>query len=262
MKKLKPILPDEFVHKLQTQQNSNSVDYLDYFKKPIEDAINYAIGPYCWFIPDNRAMKIIAVSDNIRQLTPYTKDEWVGQDPSFLANNVHPDDSNYFLAAIAKSAKIHESRPMDLREKIRVNIYCRMLDSKSNYRWMLIQFVARFYNEAGRIESTLGQMTDLSAFNMIDKPMITVIDNSNKESQYFKVSIDNQKLLPISLPQITKREQEIIQLMIKGLNTPEISTVLNISYHTVENHKRNLRAKTGTKTSAELVHFIMANNLL
>jgi DNA-binding CsgD family transcriptional regulator len=50
--------------------------------------------------------------------------------------------------------------------------------------------------------------------------------------------------------------------MVKGLNTPQIAAALNISYNTVENHKRNIRAKTNTKTSAELIHFVMNNNML
>ena len=32
--------------------------------------------------------------------------------------------------------------------------------------------------------------------------------------------------------------------------------------HTVENHKRNLRHKTKTKTSAELIHYVWSNNLI
>ena len=69
------------------------------------------------------------------------------------------------------------------------------------------------------------------------------------------------KLVNVALPNITKREQDILQLMAKGYNTPQISKELNIAYNTVENHKRNLRAKTNTKTSAELMNFVCNNNL-
>ena len=105
-------------------------------------------------------------------------------------------------------------------------------------------------------------ITDLSNFSMIDKPIMTIIDINNKKHQFFKI-IDNKKALEaIKLPYITKREHEIVLQMIKGLNTPQISAALNISYNTVENHKRNLRTKTSTKTSAELIHFVMSNNIL
>lgn len=262
MEQIKPILPQEFIEKLQTKQNSNKIDFKAYFKPYIDQIITHTVGPFCWFIPDNRAMKIVSASDNIAQLTPFAKAKWIGQGPAFLASIVHPDDSYYFLAATSLSAELYENRPIETREKLRVNIYCRMLDATRNYRWTLIQFVARYYNEQGRIESTLAVMTDLSSFDMVKKPMMTVIDNNNKEHQYFKVIANNKKLEPLSIPHITKREQEIVNQMIKGLNTPQIAASLNISYHTVENHKRNLRKKTATKTSAELVYLMKSNCLI
>lgn len=48
---------------------------------------------------------------------------------------------------------------------------------------------------------------------------------------------------------------------ISQLNTPQIAEKLNVSYYTVENHKRNLRIKTKTKTSGELIKFAIDNNL-
>lgn len=262
MNEIQPILPEEFTDKLQTKNSPVQTDYVGFFKPCIEQIINFAIGPYYWYIPDTRVMKIIAASDNIRQLTPYSKEEWIGKDASFLAANIHPDDCNYVLGATAIAAGINESLPVEKRGCIRINIYGRMLDANSNYRWTLIQYPGVFFNSEGRVESTLSLMTDLSHFELVDKPMMTVIDNSNKEYQYFKVSVDTQQLTPLPLPNITKREQQILQLMVKGFNTPQIVEQLNISYHTVENHKRNLRAKTNTKTSAGLVHYIMSNNLL
>ncbi|RZL38669.1 MAG: LuxR family transcriptional regulator [Pedobacter sp.] len=262
MEEIKPILPKEFIDKLQTRNNQNTVNYKAYFEQYIAQTINYAIGPYCWFIPDNRLMKIAAVSDNIRQLTPFTKKEWVGQGPEFLAANTHPDDFYYLLSATALVAEIHEKVAPENRGQVRVNIYCRMLDAQKNYRWTLVQYIAQYFNEDGKIESTLCLMTDLSHFKMIQSSMMTVIDNNNKEHQYFKVIVKNKKLQPIALPHITKREQQLLQLITKGFNTPQMAKMLNLSYHTIENHKRNLRQKTGSKTAAELVHFVMDNNLL
>lgn len=262
MEHIKPILPEEFVNKLQTRNNFNAVNYSAYFEPHIAQIINYAVGPYCWFIPDNRLMKIIGASDNMRQLTPFTKEEWLGQGAEFFANNTHPDDCYYLLSATALGAEIHEKLPPENRSSVRVNIYCRMLDTNHNYRWTLVQYIAHYFNEEGRIESTLCLMTDLSHFKMIESPMMTVIDNHNKKHQYFKVIVSDKNILPIALPRITKREQEILQLMIRGLTSPEIANKLFISYHTVENHKRNLRQKTATKTSVELMHFVMNNNLL
>lgn len=259
---IKPILPEEFIHKVQTSSTNLNVDFKSYYQPYIDMAINYTIGPFFWFIPDNRQMKIIAASDNIRQLTPFIKEDWIGKGPEFFAENIHPEDSLFVLSATSIGAEFQESLAPEKRVNTRVNIYCRMLDSNKYYRWTLIQFLANYYNLEGRTESTLCLITDLSNFSMIEKPMMTIIDINNKKHQFFKLIDKNKALETINIPNITKREHEILRLMTRGLNTPQIATALNISYNTVENHKRNLRTKTSTKTSAELIHFVMNNNML
>ena len=65
--------------------------------------------------------------------------------------------------------------------------------------------------------------------------------------------------------QISKREQEILKLILDGKSNKEIEGKLFISYHTVKNHVYNLYQKLGVKTRHELVHFItksqVGNNL-
>jgi DNA-binding CsgD family transcriptional regulator len=145
---------------------------------------------------------------------------------------------------------------------VRLNIYCRMLDANREYRWVLIQFPERYLDKNGKICSTLILTTDLSHLTIKLKCTMTLIDASENEFKFFSASIDTQKMIPLPLASISKREHEILLLMTKGLNSPEISKKLFISYHTVENHKRNLRKKTNTKTSAELVHYVWSNNLI
>ena len=265
MKALQPITSDEFIATLITGHTDTKVDFEAYFKPIIEQAVSFAVGPFCWFIPDTTTMKIVAASSNINLLTPYTQQEWIGKDPSFLAANIHPDDCLYVLSAITKSAEITESQLPENKGSLRVNIYGRMADANGNYRWTLIQFPGRYFNENERIGSAVFMMTDISHLQTTDNvfsPMMTVIDYSNNTNLYYKFAADTTKMLQVDLPNITKREQEILCLMAKGFNTPQIVKELNVAYSTVENHKRSLRRKTNTKTSAELVHYVMLNNLL
>ncbi|MBN1271524.1 MAG: helix-turn-helix transcriptional regulator [Candidatus Aminicenantes bacterium] len=54
--------------------------------------------------------------------------------------------------------------------------------------------------------------------------------------------------------QLSKREREIMKLIIQGRNNKEIEELLFISYHTVKNHIYNLYQKLGIKHRGELVH--------
>ncbi len=52
---------------------------------------------------------------------------------------------------------------------------------------------------------------------------------------------------------LTSREQEVLELMTKGLIKKEIADTLALSYHTVDTHIRNIYAKLHVHTSASAV---------
>lgn len=60
---------------------------------------------------------------------------------------------------------------------------------------------------------------------------------------------------------ITKREREIVQLIVKGYTSAEIAKILFISTRTVETHRANLMNKLELKNTAALVRFAMEENL-
>jgi DNA-binding NarL/FixJ family response regulator len=61
---------------------------------------------------------------------------------------------------------------------------------------------------------------------------------------------------------LTRREQEVIQLVAGGLSNEEIADKLNISVTTVKGHRSNLLMKTGTKNTAGLIMFAIKNKII
>lgn len=55
----------------------------------------------------------------------------------------------------------------------------------------------------------------------------------------------------------TNKEREVLSLVSTGLTTKEIADRLNLSHHTVESHRKNLRKKFQAKNSAELIQKIL-----
>jgi|GEM_PF-6874025 len=58
--------------------------------------------------------------------------------------------------------------------------------------------------------------------------------------------------------ELTKREKEIINLLVHGANNPRISDLLCISRSTVEQHRKNINRKLQLKNFAELFRFAQA----
>ncbi len=60
---------------------------------------------------------------------------------------------------------------------------------------------------------------------------------------------------------LTKREKEIVSLVVEGLTNKEIADKLFISIRTVDSHKNNIMQKLNLKSSVELVKYAIKNNL-
>ena len=260
--KIDPITSSEFSEKIKIDDLSHQVDLLDYFKEYINMAPYYAIGPYFWFIPDNSTLKIVEASNNISSLTPFNSDHWKNQGPEFFASLIHEDDRFYVLSSIQIAIETAQRLSKKERYLIRINIYGRLLNAKNVHRWTLIQIPSFYVNADNQVISGILMVTDMSHLNFVNSPMMTIIHFGNKQKQYFKVVNFNALPENSSLPTISKREKEILQLMVKGLNSPQIAEALFLSYHTIENHKRNLRRKTAVKTTAELIDYVWRNNLI
>lgn len=263
MNALKPVTLKDFIETAKNEQKLSFSNYEEFFEIQIKEASNYAIGPYFWIIGDNANMKITAASDNIGQFTPFEKDIWTNSSPQLLAENIHLDDRFYVLSALQLAIAKIEELPAERQSMVRVNIYARMLNAKNEHRWVLMQIPGLYINKATLSNCGVITFTDLSHLNFTTPPvMMTLTDKIDDQNNYYHIAANEMKLVNANLPNITKREQEVIRLMASGLKTPQIAEKLFISEITVEHHKKNLRVKTETKTSVELMSFVMKNNLI
>ena len=64
------------------------------------------------------------------------------------------------------------------------------------------------------------------------------------------------------LPKLTRREKEILQLILEEMTTSEIAEKLHISVSTVETHRASLFSKTGSKNVVGLIKFTLEKGLL
>jgi len=62
--------------------------------------------------------------------------------------------------------------------------------------------------------------------------------------------------------EFTEREKEIIMLSKDGLRYKEIAKKLNISFHTVNSHKKNIFIKIGINNTMEMVQYALQNGII
>lgn len=71
----------------------------------------------------------------------------------------------------------------------------------------------------------------------------------------------NKKENLLSAKKITDREQEVLQLIIKGMSNKEIAEELYVSKRTVDNHRFHLMRKMGAKNTADIVRISFEKQL-
>jgi DNA-binding NarL/FixJ family response regulator len=65
-----------------------------------------------------------------------------------------------------------------------------------------------------------------------------------------------------AVPHITRREKEILALVVEGLTNSEIAARLFVSQWTVDSHRKSLMAKFNTKNTARLIKYAYENGLI
>ncbi len=70
------------------------------------------------------------------------------------------------------------------------------------------------------------------------------------------------KVPPDTLPRISRREKQILKLIVNENTTAEIAAELFVSTHTIESHRKNLLMKLGARNTAGLVRIAMEQNLV
>ena len=70
----------------------------------------------------------------------------------------------------------------------------------------------------------------------------------------------NERRTPFQ--ELTKREKEILQLVVQGLTSKQMAEKLNLSQRTIDHHRSNLLRKFNRKNSVDLVNYAVRNGFV
>ncbi|WP_052444483.1 response regulator transcription factor [Flammeovirga sp. OC4] len=113
----------------------------------------------------------------------------------------------------------------------------------------------------GKIKQFFSVVTDISHSLIEQDNSISFYNMKSKEEHHFDLSEHHTK---VTLPSLilSRRELEILQHVIKGLNTKEMAETLNISVETVNRHRKNMIKKNKKKNIIHLATEAFKQNLL
>jgi FixJ family two-component response regulator len=104
------------------------------------------------------------------------------------------------------------------------------------------------------------------AFDFIEKPftgqaLIDIIQKGIEADRKKRgKTVENRSLLT-RLASLSRREREVLDLVVAGKASKQIADDLNISIHTVDNHRAHIMAKMKTDSVADLVRATVSASL-
>lgn len=125
------------------------------------------------------------------------------------------------------------------------------------------QSVLILTNSIAKAEFT--ELSKLGIKNIIYKTadrneVLSAVDAALKGKKYFSeeildiiLELNETKLIPEEPTHLTSSEIEIVRLISGGLTTKEIANQKNISFHTVNTHRKNIFRKMGVTNASELI---------
>ncbi len=216
----------------------------DFYKKRLNF---FLIGDSYYFIINHQSFEIEFVSKEVEDVLGYHPHEFNIQ---FMNGILHPDDRSWFLAfrdsVLDFFSKLSIEKLMNY--KVRYDIRFRKLNG--DFVRMLYQGILLDHDENGRFLRTLSVLTDITFLKQEGTPALSFI-GMNGEPSYHNVALNN--IYIESKEDLTRREKEVLKLLIDGKLSKEISYILNISKQTVDTHRKNMLHKKNLNNSGELI---------
>lgn len=207
----------------------------------------FQVGDYFYFIFNLNKLDFDLVSPEAEKLLGYQISEIT---TPFFMEIIHPEDRPWFLTFENKTAEFLTSLPVEKLMKYKARYDFRMKKKNGEYIRILHQVVVIQHDEKGGIIRTLGVHTDISHLKMEGKPLMSYI-GLDGEPSYLNVDVTNPFAKSEEI--LSKREKEILVLLIDGKTSKEISGLLYISTQTVETHRKNMLQKSQMHSTVELV---------
>jgi LuxR family transcriptional regulator, quorum-sensing system regulator SdiA len=203
------------------------------FCEKLFDSITSAI-----MVMDMNNMRLVWANDCFYKLLGLNKNRKII--PEKIMNRYHPDDSDFLFQA---------KKYLEQNRNGTFTALYRFKNLKGKYLW--------FY-------TSVNVFRDIPEEDIFE--VVAVSNCFSKQLTYHKnlKFFTQDQLHDLNrkhISKITKRELQVIKYFSNGFKTREIAELLGLSFHTVNNHRKNILKKLELKNLAALVNFAVENGL-
>jgi DNA-binding CsgD family transcriptional regulator len=216
--------------------------------------------PYSACLIDHSGRQFVCFHEQCRDHSSCIKNSVPDAFIDFRAMHVHPDDKALFCGKIFPDIlKFMEQIPASELPDFRLSFNHRYIRTDGSISQFLQEGTLSISDDNHLPVLNLRVFTEIGDFKTDDTMILSVfrfLPNQGYQKVWSKVYENNHN------QHLSPREMEIIKLCLEGLSSKMIAHKLNLSIHTVKNHKRNCMEKTLTHNITELINLCIRRHWL
>jgi DNA-binding CsgD family transcriptional regulator len=193
------------------------------------------------------------VSKEIEDILGYTRDECTVE---FFSEKIHPEDYTWFLTFGKSMMDFFSQLPSEKLMKYKVRHDIRYRKKNGDYARILYQGLIIEHDESGRLLRSIGINSDITYLKQEGRPVLSFIGTDDEPSF---VDVGSKNIFVENKDEFTRREKQVLTLLIEGNLSKEISDALNISKQTVDTHRKNMLHKKNISNTGELISKAIRN---
>ncbi len=219
-------------------ENENNFNLLNF-----ETLFN--VFPSVIYVLDHINNKFIYLNPEIKNLIGISANEILHKDVNIYENLIHKEDiQNMKDHIVTPFIDYLQKIDKDRLKHIQISKNYRIKHKNGTILKCLDQSVI-LVNEPDKL-LTLGVITDISRYKTDNDVTFSISEYDNNQKIIKKILFRKEI-------QISKREKEIINLIVQGYSSKIIADILKISINTVNTHRQNLLKKMDCNNTAELI---------
>jgi len=229
----------------------------DHIKKIIEldTYLPYSSTFFC--ITNTQNLTFEYISKNMFACLGLDKDSLHEQGMRYFWSRIHPDDVELWLKALNDLMNFTLSKvAFDDRIRMSYTWNYRIKNSKDVYVNVVQNTTPLEFDDSEKPVIGLAHYTILEPEVKLQVCASAKVLNDNNEYETVYFNNFSQKLLSDG---VSKRERDIIRLLVLNYSSKDIARKLNISPNTVDTHRRNILKKLNISSTGELVGILKTN---
>lgn len=215
--------------------------------------LNFQPGPSFYWILNVKQARLEMISPEVEKVLGYNPENF---DFPLMFDLVHDEDKIHILNFEAAISDFFNGMHYRERFNYKLQYDYRIKHADGFYIRILNQMIVLSYNTNTQTILTFGVNADITHLKKDIKPVLSFVHLYDGPAYY---NVDVKEVFKPSKSFLSGREKQVLNLMLEGKLSKEISEELHISKHTVDTHRKHLLEKTNAKSIPEMVKMAIVN---